>query len=154
MTRVSVKASADEDAEAGTATIEFIGVTLLLLLPLLYLLLAVFSVQRAAFAVTQAAREAGRAYSTAPTSAAGMQRARYAARLAMSDQGVADATTVRFAPEGADCDSSTADGAASLSPGARFVVCVRSSAPLPVGGVSVPVSGRFTVAVDAFRRAR
>jgi hypothetical protein len=72
----------------------------------------------------------------------------------MSDQGVADRTTVRFAPEGADCDSSTADGAASLRPGARFVVCVRSSAPLPAGGIAVPVAGRFTVAVDAFRQAR
>ena len=128
--------------------------TLLLLLPLLYLLLSVFSVQRAAFAVTRAAREAGRAYSTAPSSAAGMQRAQYAARLAMADQGVADETTVRFAPEGADCEASTADGAASLEPGARFVVCVRSSAPLPAGGLAVPASGRFTVAVDAFRQAR
>jgi Flp pilus assembly protein TadG len=140
--------------EAGTATIEFVGVTLLLLLPLLYLLLAVFSVQRSAFAVTQAAREAGRAYSTAPTTAAGRQRAQYAARLAMADQGVADATTVRFAPEGTRCGSSAADGAASLQPGARFVVCVHSSAPLPVAGAAVPVNGQFTVVVDAFRRPR
>jgi hypothetical protein len=111
-------------------------------------------VQRAAFAVTQAAREAGRAYSTAPTTAAGEQRAQYAARLAMSDQGVADRTTVRFAPEGTRCSSSSGDGAASLRPGARFVVCVHSAAPLPAGGVSVPVNGQFTVAVDTFRRAR
>lgn len=138
----------------GTATIEFVGVTLLLLLPLLYLLLSVFAVQRAAFAVTQAAREAGRAYSTAPTAASGQERALYAARLAMQDQGVADRTTVRFAPEGTRCGSSTADGAASLQPGARFVVCVHSTAPLPAGGVTVPVNGQFTVAVDAFRRAR
>ena len=140
--------------EDGTATIEFVGVTLLLLLPLLYLLLAVFSVQRAAFAVTQAAREAGRAYSTAPTSAAGQQRAQYAARLAMADQGVAEGTTVRFAPEGTHCGSSSADGAASLRPGARFVVCVHSSAPLPAAGAAIAVTGQYTVAVDAFRRSR
>jgi Flp pilus assembly protein TadG len=144
----------DTEAEDGTATIEFVGVTLLLLLPLLYLLLAVFSVQRAAFAVTQAAREAGRAYSTAPTAAAGEQRAQYAAQLAMRDQGVADHTSVRFAPSGTRCGSSSADGAASLQPGARFVVCVHSSAPLPAGGVTVPVNGQFAVSVDAFRRAR
>jgi Flp pilus assembly protein TadG len=142
------------EADDGSATIEFVGVTLLLLLPLLYLLLAGFSVQRAAFAVTQAAREAGRAYSTAPTSAAGTQRAQYAARLAMADQGVAETTTVRFAPEGSRCGSSSADGAASLAPGARFVVCVHSSALLPAAGAAVPVNGQFTVAVDAFRRAR
>jgi Flp pilus assembly protein TadG len=147
-----------EPDDEGTATIEFVGVTLLLLLPLLYLLLSVFSVQRAAFAVTQAAREAGRAYSTAPTAAVGQQRALYAARLAMQDQGVADRTTVGFAPEGTRCGSSAASGsgtgAASLQPGARFVVCVHSTAPLPAGGVSIPVNGQFTVAVDAFRRAR
>jgi Flp pilus assembly protein TadG len=142
------------DSDEGTATIEFVGVTLLLLLPLLYLLLAVFSVQRAAFAVTQAAREAGRAYSTAPTSAAGLDRARYAARLAMADQGVSDRTTVRFAPEGTRCGSSAADGAATLQPGARFVVCVSSRAPLPAAGASIPVSGQFAVTVDAFRRPR
>jgi Flp pilus assembly protein TadG len=151
--------SVPPNRDAGTATIEFVGVTLLLLLPLLYLLLSVFSVQRAAFAVTQAAREAGRAYSTAPTAATGQERALYAARLAMHDQGVADRTTVRFAPEGSSCGSSSsgsssADGAASLQPGARFVVCVHSSAPLPAGGVSIPVNGQFTVSVDAFRRAR
>jgi Flp pilus assembly protein TadG len=141
-------------SEEGSATIEFVGVTLVLLLPLLYLLLSVFSVQRAAFAVTQAAREAGRAYSTAPTVAAGQQRALYAARLAMRDQGVTDRTTVRFAPEGTRCGDSTADGAASLRPGARFVVCVHSAAPLPAGGVTIPVNGQFTVAVDAFRGPR
>ncbi|HSP36832.1 MAG TPA: hypothetical protein VLR26_03675 [Frankiaceae bacterium] len=151
---MSPTASPGRSGEDGTATIEFVGVTLLLLLPLLYLLLAVFSVQRAAFAVTQAAREAGRAYSTAPTAATGEQRAQYAARLAMRDQGVADRTTVRFAPAGTRCGSSSADGAASLQPGARFVVCVHSAAPLPAGGVAVPVNGQFAVSVDAFRRAR
>jgi Flp pilus assembly protein TadG len=145
---------AGDGAEAGSATIEFVGVSLVLLLPLLYLLLSVFAVQRAAFAVSQAAREAGRAYSTAPTAGIGAQRAEYAARLAMSDQGVADDTSVRFAPEGTRCGSSSADGAASLQPGVHFVVCVRSAARLPVGGLSIPVNGQFAVAVDAFRPAR
>ena len=144
----------ERQGDDGTAVIEFVGVTLLLLLPLLYLLLAVFSVQRAAFGVTQAAREAGRAYSTAPSSAVGLQRAQYAARLTMTDQGVADRTSVRFAPEGTNCGSSSADGAASLTPGARFVVCVTSRAPLPAGDAAIPVRGQFTVAVDAFRQAR
>ncbi len=46
------------DGEEGSALIEFVGLGVLLLLPLLYLLLSVFAVQRAAFAVTQAARDA------------------------------------------------------------------------------------------------
>jgi hypothetical protein len=147
-------AVATAPADEGSATIEFVGVSLVLLLPLLYLLLSVFAVQRAAFAVTQAAREAGRAFTTAPTTSAGAQRADYAARLAMSDQGVGDATSVRFAPDGTRCGSSSADGAGSLRPGARFVVCVHSEARLPVGGLSIPVNGQFAVAVDAYRQAR
>jgi Flp pilus assembly protein TadG len=141
-------------AEEGTATIEFVGLALLLLLPLLYLLLAVFSVQRTAFGVTQAAREAGRAYSTAPNSAAGLQRANYAARLALDDQGVREPASVRFAPEGSRCGATSADGAATLHPGARFVVCVHSTALLPVAGAGIGVNGQYAVAVDAFRGPR
>jgi Flp pilus assembly protein TadG len=148
------EADSDTGTDDGTATIEFVGVSLLLLLPLLYLLLSVFAVQRAAFAVTQAAREAGRAYSTAPSAGVGQQRADYAARLALRDQGVKDRTSVHFAPEGADCRGSTADGAATLRPGARFTVCVRTVATLPVAGAGIPVRGRYTVAVDTYRRPR
>ncbi len=144
-----------EDAgEEGTATIEFVGVSLLLLLPLLYLLLSVFAVQRAAFAVTQAAREAGRAYSTAPSSSVGQQRAAFAARLALRDQGVVDRTSVQYAPEGSDCRAGSGTDAATLQPGARFTVCVRSVATLPFAGISIPVRGRYAVAVDTYRRSR
>ncbi|MFI5955247.1 hypothetical protein [Cryptosporangium sp. NPDC051539] len=45
----------------GSAIIEFVWGGVLLLVPLLYVVLAVFEVQRNAFAVTEAAREAGRA---------------------------------------------------------------------------------------------
>jgi Flp pilus assembly protein TadG len=144
----------DEGTEDGTATIEFIGVSLLLLLPLLYLLLSVFAVQRAAFAVTQAAREAGRAYSTAPSSSVGQQRASYAAQLALRDQGVADRTSVQYAQEGSDCRGSSGGNAATLRPGARFTVCVRSVATLPLAGIGIPVRGRYAVAVDTYRRPR
>jgi Flp pilus assembly protein TadG len=144
----------EEGDDAGTATIEFVGVSLLLLLPLLYLLVSVFTVQRAAFSVTQAAREAGRAYSTAPSSAVGQQRADYAARLALRDQGVAERTSVGYAPEGADCRGTSGGAAATLRPGARFTVCVRTVARLPVAGISIPVRGRYAVAVDTYRRPR
>ncbi len=38
------------------------------------------------------------------------------------------------------CGSSSADGAATLRPGARFVVCVRSAATLPAAGAAIPVA--------------
>jgi Flp pilus assembly protein TadG len=141
--------SHDED---GSALIEFVGLAVLLLIPLIYLLLSVFSVQRAAFAVTQAAREAGRAYATAPSTSAAATRAGYAARLALSSQGVTAGVSLRYAPAGAGCGSG-ADGAASLKPGARFVVCVRTQAALPLGG-SVTVNGQYAVSVDTYRTAR
>ncbi len=140
----------DED---GSALIEFVGVALLLLLPLLYLLLSVFSVQRAAFAVTQAAREAGRAYATAPSASMARYRAGYAAKLALTSQGVSADVTVRYAAVGAGCSAAGDGGAASLVPGARFVVCVRTEAELPLGGV-ITVNGQYGVSVDTFRTAR
>ena len=145
--------SASNDGEEGSALIEFVGLGVLLLIPLIYLLLSVFSVQRAAFAVTQAAREAGRAYATAPGTTAANERADYAARLALRSQGVSAAASVRYAPAGSGCGASSADGAASLTPGARFVVCVRTQAELPLGG-AITVNGQYAVAVDSFRAER
>jgi hypothetical protein len=49
---------------------------------------SVFEVQRGAFAVSAAARAAGRAYALAPTDAVGWQRAQAAARQALDDQGL------------------------------------------------------------------
>jgi Flp pilus assembly protein TadG len=138
--------------EAGSALIEFVGLAVLLLLPLIYLLLSVFSVQRASFAVTQAAREAGRAYATAPSTQAATGRAAYAARLALTSQGVTSGVTLHYAPAGAGCNAE-ADGAASLRPGARFVVCVRTHADLPLAG-SITVNGQYAVSVDTYRTTR
>src|SRR3954449_5347761 len=62
--------------EDGSAAIEFVGLSVVLLLPVVYVLLTVFQLQRAAFGVSQAAREAGRAYATAISSGEALDRAR------------------------------------------------------------------------------
>src|SRR5689334_17331577 len=64
--------------DGGTAVIEFVGLSVVLLLPVVYVLLTVFQLQRAAFGVSQAAREAGRAYATATSSGLADDRAREA----------------------------------------------------------------------------
>ncbi len=140
--------------EQGSALIEFIGLSLLLLLPLVYLLVTVFQIQHAAFAVTQAAREAGRAFATAPTAGTGMQRAQVAADLALEDQGLHAGATVGYGSCGGG-------GSPSLAPGTHFTVCVRTTAALPLtargplsGAGSVTVNGTYSVAVDAYREAR
>lgn len=74
--------------EAGSALVEFVWLAMLLLVPLVYVVLAVFDVQRAAFGASAASRAAGRAYALADTDAGGLRRARAAVAVAMSDQGV------------------------------------------------------------------
>jgi Flp pilus assembly protein TadG len=74
--------------ERGNAIVEFCYLGILFLVPLVYIMLAVFDVQRAAYGVSAATREAGRAYVLAPTNAQGLARAREAADYALRDQGM------------------------------------------------------------------
>jgi Flp pilus assembly protein TadG len=77
--------------ERGTALVEFSWLAILLLVPLIWIVLSVFEVQRGAFAISAAARAAGRAYALADSDALGQARAEYAARQALTDQGLATA---------------------------------------------------------------
>ena len=78
----------DRRAERGSALVELTWLGVLLLIPMLWIVLSVFEVQRGAFGVSGAARAAGRAYALAPTDAVGQARAEHVARLALADQGL------------------------------------------------------------------
>lgn len=96
--------------EAGSALVELIWLGLLLLVPLVYVMLSVFEVQRGAFAVAAASRAAARAYALAENDAAGDRDARAVARRAFADQGIADAPLdldVSCRPDPRDCHSGT-----------------------------------------------
>lgn len=111
--------------ERGSALIEVTWLGLLLLIPLVYVLLSVFEVQRGAFAVSAAARAAGRAYALADTDAAGRRDAEAVARVALADQGLEDAPlqlTVRCRPDPRRCHSG----------GETIIVTVRSRVRLPL----------------------
>lgn len=142
--------------DRGAASIEFVFLGILVMVPLLYLVIAAFEVQRNAFAVTQAAREAGRAWSTAPDAAAAPERARYAMELAIRDQGLdPGGTHLRYGPVGSGCADADA---ASLEPGAEFEVCVVRTFRVPavpsfLDGGNNAVTGRFVVHIDDFRSA-
>jgi Flp pilus assembly protein TadG len=87
-----------------------VWLTLILLLPLLWLVLSVFEVQRGAFGVSGAARAAARAYALAPNDAAGEQRAEAVARRALADQGLSGvpvSVTITCTPYPSDCHSGT-----------------------------------------------
>jgi hypothetical protein len=135
------------DGEAGNAMLEFVYLSLLLMVPLVYVLTTTFQVQRAAFGVTEAARQAGRAYATADSDGQGRVRAEAAARLALRDQGVELAEPLQLSPS---------DG---VAPGSVVRVRVTHRVPLPlVGGLfrgvvppNIPVRGDHVAVVDRFR---
>ena len=148
--------------DGGSAIVEFLGLGLALLLPLLYVLVTLFTVQRAVFAVSAAAREAGRAFATAGSTDLGRERAGQAAALVLADQtgGTQPGPEVTFVPAGAGCGAAAV--APRLIPGSSYTVCVRQSVPLPFadrgllrrvsGGVTV--TGRYGLVVDRFAPCR
>ena len=95
--------------EEGSALVEVVWLGVLLLLPMLWIVLSVFEVQRGAFGVEAAARSAARAYVLAGDDATGRQRAEAAARQALADQGLEEAPLeVRVdCTVPADCHSGT-----------------------------------------------
>lgn len=133
--------------DEGAALVEFTWLAVLLMVPLVYVLLSAFEVQRAAFGVTEAARQAGRAYARADDPASGLARARLASDLAMTDQGLAGAAP----PEVRD--------PTGLAPGSRVEVTVRHTVRLPVLGAllpealepTIPVQATHVAVVDAFQ---
>jgi Flp pilus assembly protein TadG len=137
--------------EHGTATVEFVWMTILLLVPFVYILVAVFDTQRASYAVSAASRSAARAYLQAEDVAAGEQRARTAARVALDDQDVRAHVAITCQPSAADC----------LQPGSSVRVVVRTVQPLPLtpsvlgdqlGGIAV--DSTHTEPFGTFRAGR
>ena len=111
--------------EDGSALVEVTWLSLLLMVPLVYILMSVFDVQRGAFGVAAASRAAGRAFSLADSDEAGRRQARAAATLALRDQGI----------ESGDIDvdfSCTPRPAHCLSPGSTITVVVRTQVVLPL----------------------
>lgn len=74
--------------ERGSASLEFITVGLILLVPLVYLVLAMAAIQSAAFAVEGAARQAVRVYVQAGNDGEAAERAERAIQFALADAGI------------------------------------------------------------------
>lgn len=126
--------------ETGTALIELTWLGILLLVPTMWIVLAVFEVQRGAYGVSGAARAAARAFALAPDDGTGAARARAAAQQALADQGIGGAplsVAISCTPY-ADCHSG----------GSVITVRVASSVTIPL---LPPIlgSGRPQFALDA-----
>jgi hypothetical protein len=134
----------------GSAIIEFLVIGVLVLVPIAYIVMSVMRVQAAAFASTQAVREAGRAFVTADSPAQGQRQAQVAAGIAFEDQGF----QIPSAALTIDCS-----GAPCLMPGSTVHVRIAWSVDLPwipsdlAGGrsVSVPIEADHEVPVDVYR---
>ena len=138
--------------EEGSALVELVWLGILLLIPLVWIVVSVFQVQRGAFGVSGAARAAGRAYALAPTDAEGQARAEAAARQTLIDQGVPDdvpvKVTVTCTPYPHDCHSGTS----------VITVVVASSVRLPLlpdvlggGAPSFALDSTHTVPIGQFQ---
>lgn len=110
--------------ERGSAIVEFITIGLVLLLPLIYIMLTLFTVQKAAYAASAASRAGGRAYVLAGSDGANADAAMTSAvDTALDDQGV---RTYALPP-----DVSCTNGGC-LQPGSSVRVTVVVDVPLPL----------------------
>jgi hypothetical protein len=142
--------------DTGSAIVEFVFVAVAVLLPLVYLIVTVATVQRSSLAVSEAAREAGRAFATADNADQAAARVRTAVRIALDDQHLPDDVEVRYVPAGSGCRAAQLQP--SLRPGAVFAVCVIRHARLPaipsvLQGRGITTEGRFVVHISDYRAA-
>ena len=140
----------------GSAILEFVFVAVLVLVPLVYLIVAVAVVQRSRLATTDAARDVGRAVATADGPADATGRAEAALRIALAAQNLRpDEVELRYVAAGDDCQSGQ-QISPQLTPSAQFAVCVIRHQPLPavptvVSGRGITTIGRFVVHMDDYR---
>jgi Flp pilus assembly protein TadG len=135
----------------GNAIVEFVYLAVLLMLPLVYVLITVFRIQAAAYAVSSAAREAGRVYATSDSVADAPGRAYSAARIVMAD------SNLEFTPD--QLDISCSPSPCTLQPGSQVNVVMTYRVGLPLvprffadrAPASVRVTSRHLEVVDRFQ---
>ncbi len=135
----------------GTAVVEFVAASVLLLVPVLYLVLVLGRLQAATFAAEGAAREAGRSFTTSTTVDGAPALAVASVRIALDDQGFQDVD----AASALDLACSTTP---CLAPGSDVTVRVAFDVALPavpsfiqaVVPLSIPVSATHVAPVDTF----
>jgi len=141
--------------ETGSASLEFITAGLILLVPLVYLVLALSVVQAGTLAVEGAARQAARVYVQAPNEAEAATRAERAVRFGLADYGIpARAAHLRIRCEPAP--------AACLTRQGRVVVTVGVVVALPLvpdllslgRPAGIPVQASATQTVSRFWGSR
>ncbi|KGN34840.1 pilus biosynthesis protein TadE [Knoellia sinensis KCTC 19936] len=135
--------------EQGSALVEFVFLGVLLLVPLVYLVMALARIQAGSYAVTTAAREAGRAFVTAEAGEDAAARARAGADVAFDDQGFGGMGSLEISCSTSPC----------LTPDARVETTASVTVPLPlipafareVVPLEIPLTASHLSTVDRFR---
>ena len=135
--------------ERGTAVVEFVVLAVLMLIPLIYLVMMMARLQAGSFAVSQAAREAGRAYVTAESGEAAPGRAQAAARIAFLDHSFEDNGRLSIACDGSPC--LRPDGRVETTATVRVALPLIPAFVREVVPMSLPVSASHLSTVDRFR---
>lgn len=150
MSRARIRLVSALPGERGSMLVEFIFLTVLVMVPLLYLVGTLGRLQAGAYAASGAAREAGRAYVTSPEAASAPGRGQVAAGLVLDAHGFTrDQATVSVSCDAAGC----------LEPDSRIRVDVSLHVPVPlvpdfVSGfipTSVSMTASHVETVDRFR---
>jgi len=140
-----------DDSEAGSAALEFITAGMILLVPLVYLVVAMSALQGGSLAVEGAARQAARVYVGSPDEATANERAARAVHFALMDYGLdPDAAAVVI-----DC---TAPAGGCLTRQSAVTVTVRIRVTLPLvpdllalpRAASIPLEATATRVVSRF----
>ena len=135
----------------GSSVVEFLGLSVVLLVPLVYLVVTLGRLEAATFATEGAAREAARTYVAADGADEGAERAIAAVGIALRDQGFHDdpATALTLTCSAVPC----------LAPGSDVSARIEVRVPLPfvpsfvrdVIPLEVPVSVERVAPVDTYR---
>jgi hypothetical protein len=144
--------------DAGNAVLEFVVLAAFLMVPLIYIILAVAQVQGSAYGATEATREAGRAYIGAATSLDASRQACAAATVALRN--AVDTPFDCASQLHVSCVSDTGC-AAGLVPGETIRVEIDLTVGLPFlptsvfgHSLSVPVHAVHDEIVDPYRTTR
>jgi hypothetical protein len=139
--------------ETGSASLEFITAGLLLLVPLVYLVLVVSSIQGATLAAEGAARQAARVFVTADSTSLATARAQQAIDFALADFHVPS--------ENARVAVTCSEPSSCLAGDSLVTVSINVAVPLPlvpaILGLDslavVPISSQATAHVSRFHGA-
>jgi Flp pilus assembly protein TadG len=128
--------------ESGSAALEFITAGFLLLIPLVYLIVAMAAIQGGALSVEGASRQAARVFVQAGSAAAAQSEAQTAVDFALDDFGLRSAAaTVKI--------SCRPNPAVCLTRRGFVTVTVTASVALPLVPTALPFSGPLSVPLTA-----